>query len=206
MQHDLRSLWPRLRRSYQGMIDQMNCKQSGLTGLRRGRVQVGLSHVTLQFLCKLLLAAVVVAATLPGLMYSPSVSPAVIASLLAGQVCLAPHTCYFSLARFTQLCYGPCYTTAAQNHVIYCVVPRAKAIKVCRQDAWLLYHVDAICHASVLEGGSLNAVSGCRLCLWQPWRRTCMVEYGMTQTIISTQLHLWCSLQHWGSILSASCS
>lgn len=49
-------------------------------------VQVYLSHVTLQFLCKLLLAAVVIAATLPGVIHSYSMSPAVIATLLAGQV------------------------------------------------------------------------------------------------------------------------
>ena len=49
-------------------------------------VQVNLSHVTLQFLCKLLLAGIVIAATLPGMIHSYSISPAVIATLLAGQV------------------------------------------------------------------------------------------------------------------------
>ena len=49
-------------------------------------MQVNLSHVTVQFLCKLLLAAVVIAATMPGVIHSYSMSPAVIATLLAGQV------------------------------------------------------------------------------------------------------------------------
>ena len=49
-------------------------------------MQVTLSHVTVQNVCKLLLAAVVIAAALPGVIHSYSMSPAVIATLLAGQV------------------------------------------------------------------------------------------------------------------------
>lgn len=49
-------------------------------------MQVDFGHVTLRFLCKLLLAAVVIAATVPGLVHARSVSPAVNATLLVGQV------------------------------------------------------------------------------------------------------------------------
>ncbi len=49
-------------------------------------MQVNFGHVTVRFLCKLLLAAVVIAATLPGLVHARNVSPAINATLLVGQV------------------------------------------------------------------------------------------------------------------------
>ena len=49
-------------------------------------LQVHLAHMSLQSLVKLLMAGIVIAATIPGIVYSQSVSPAINATLLAGQV------------------------------------------------------------------------------------------------------------------------
>ena len=51
-----------------------------------GCLQVYLAHMSLQSLVKLLMAGIAIAATIPGIIYSQSVSPAVNATLLAGQV------------------------------------------------------------------------------------------------------------------------
>ena len=48
--------------------------------------QVHLAHMSLQSLVKLLMAGIVIAATIPGIIYSQSVSPAINATFLAGQV------------------------------------------------------------------------------------------------------------------------
>ena len=53
---------------------------------RLGCLQVHLAHMSLQSLVKLLMAGIVIAATIPGIIYSQSVSPAINATLLAGQV------------------------------------------------------------------------------------------------------------------------
>lgn len=53
-------------------------------------MQVELAHMTLQTLCKLLMTAIVIAAIVPGFIHSRSISPAVIATLLAGQVLQRP--------------------------------------------------------------------------------------------------------------------
>ncbi|CAK0743676.1 hypothetical protein CVIRNUC_001488 [Coccomyxa viridis] len=48
-------------------------------------LEVHLAHMSLQSLVKLLMAGIVIAATIPGIIYSQSVSPAINATLLAGQ-------------------------------------------------------------------------------------------------------------------------
>ena len=73
-----------------------------------GCLQVHLAHMSLQSLVKLLMAGIVIAATIPGIIYSQSVSPAINATLLAGQVwhysgwlcrlCMPRHQCTRELA------------------------------------------------------------------------------------------------------------